>query len=64
MAGLIQVGDIVKITEVAWKVYEYGWSNALNASKLIFPILLMLVTYGEDEVVLASLTQRIHRSFT
>lgn len=39
MAGLPQIGDIIKFCELGWKVYEYGWGQAANASKLPhFPV--------------------------
>jgi len=32
MAGVIQAGDLVKLAELAWRVYDYGWNPELNAS--------------------------------
>lgn len=30
-----QFGDLVKFGELAWTVYQYGWSPELDASKLM-----------------------------
>jgi hypothetical protein len=31
MAGPIQVGDIIKFTELAWTVWNYGWASEYDA---------------------------------
>lgn len=31
MSGLIQVGDAIKFTELAWTVWNYGWASENNA---------------------------------
>ncbi|KAK3381240.1 hypothetical protein B0H63DRAFT_475150 [Podospora didyma] len=28
-----QIGDLVKFAELGWKVYQYGWTDELNASR-------------------------------
>jgi hypothetical protein len=33
MAGPIQLGDMIKLTELAWTVYDYGWNPDYNASE-------------------------------
>ncbi|KAI6779951.1 uncharacterized protein J7T54_000251 [Emericellopsis cladophorae] len=33
MAGPIQLGDVVKLAEFAWTVYDYGWSPEHNAGE-------------------------------
>lgn len=30
---MMEVGDVLKFAELAWFVYDYGWSPELNASK-------------------------------
>jgi hypothetical protein len=31
MAGPIQVGDLIKFTELAWEVWNFGWAEENNA---------------------------------
>ncbi|KAK2616567.1 hypothetical protein QQS21_000390 [Conoideocrella luteorostrata] len=31
MAGVIQVGDVIKFSEIAWTVWNYGWASERNA---------------------------------
>jgi len=35
MAGVIQVGDLIKFAELAWTVWNYGWANEHNAGELM-----------------------------
>lgn len=34
MAGPLQIGDIATITKLAWDVYQFGFTEEHNASKL------------------------------
>lgn len=31
MGGPIQLGDALRLAELAWTVYEYGWAEENNA---------------------------------
>lgn len=33
MAGVIQLGDVIKFAELAWIVWEYGWAREHNAGQ-------------------------------
>ncbi|KAJ4327665.1 hypothetical protein N0V84_001915 [Fusarium piperis] len=33
MTGVIQLGDVIKLGELAWTVYEYGWTKEHNAGE-------------------------------
>jgi hypothetical protein len=33
MAGVIQVGDLIKFTELALQIWNYGWASENNAGQ-------------------------------
>ncbi len=33
MAGVVQLGDIIQITRLVRELYQFGWSDDLNAGE-------------------------------